>query len=114
VEKRSVGNDRIALRIGHPVLRQKDKIIGLAPAFEQILERLADRSFPPAPRCLAHPIKVGAVFVDQLAAQTFIPFAPVSARNPPPRSSGKPVPLCCQVRVLPSLKTPSNEARTQP
>jgi hypothetical protein len=63
---------------------------------------------------LAHPIKFGAVFVDELAAQTFIPFAPVSARNPPPRSSGKPVPLSCHVRVMRFLKVSSNEARSQP
>lgn len=81
VEQRPVGINPVALWRDNRVFGDELQVLAFAPAFQQILERFAHDTFAPTARYLAQAVKVGAIFVDQLAAQE-IPLC--GACNCPP------------------------------
>lgn len=89
VEQCAIQIDAVAL-VGDPIIfRNKLQVLRLAPALEAVLKRLTQNTFTPAARYRFHPVKLGAIFVDQLAAHTRFSGGhyrggQVSAGLPPP------------------------------
>ena len=68
VKQRSVGVDAVA-RLGDDlVLGDEHELVRLAPAAQQILERLAQHAFAAASGNCAQPVKFSPIFIDQLSA----------------------------------------------
>ena len=57
------------------------RLLAVPPAFQQILERFAHDSFAAAARHRAQTVEFGAIFVDQLLAQEFLPAAVMPVAN---------------------------------
>ena len=73
VEQRAVDIDARHLPGQDVVFGDELQVVRAAPAFQQVLERLAQHAFAPAARNRAQPVQFGPVFVDQLTAHTAPP-----------------------------------------
>ncbi|WP_156350303.1 hypothetical protein [Sphingomonas sp. Leaf20] len=69
MEQRSVKIDAVLSRRSDGVFGDEQQIVCSAPAFQQILERLAQYAFAATARDSAQPIEICAVFIDQLSAR---------------------------------------------